>query len=533
MTKDNISLLVKKLAKFIISNPDVIKDEDLENILLKEAIKDISSSEEVVKPKKKKNSSSSEEEEKKFDWTITATFGEVSENRVGNEQIGIKADEGFNHKDLIKAKEWFESKGIVCELVCLNDGLTKGAEKNTGLKADKAYILIARNGVSAIVNPDELYEEERNLKYDKKAWMRGKVVNLKARYALCVAEKGHKANYDEKQGTVLTYDKVPLLKQVREELSNVVGKKGKKLTCELNAYYEADSHIGYHGDIERMLVVAVRLGVPMKLAFSWFYRYVAISDPIIITLNHGDMYINSEKAVGSDANRPSIITLRHAAGSNKYLTWKPKKKSTKKKGDSSSEEEEEKPKKKSTKKKGDSSSEEEKPKKKSTKKKGDSSSEEEKPKKKSTKKKGDSSSEEPVSIKLKKPDGKRKLGENLLEKAESIFNKKKTYARFWSYIASRLYIKNMIEKSRYTLDDMKTYNLESDLKEKEIVLDIVSTLTEFYSLYSKETVKDVDKIVEKYKTWYSVLLQRLYKKYIDEDFEVVEDQNSYPSIVII
>lgn len=34
-----------------------------------------------------------------------------------------------------------------------------------------------------------------------------------------------------------------------------------------------------------------------------------------IILQHGDMYVMSEKAVGTDWQRPSKIELRHAAGS--------------------------------------------------------------------------------------------------------------------------------------------------------------------------------------------------------------------------
>ena len=414
MSKDEISNIIKKLSKFLIDNPKVVEDEDLENILMKEATKKkvISSSGEEIKTptkkkiikqssdsdsdvekvviiKKKKSSSkkkdkkkpisdledsdsekekrkkssskknsrkkskvssgsdSDSEAEKKEEfpnavWTLT--FGECSENRVGNEQIGKKADEGFNLKDLEGAKKWFEEKGITCELVCLNDHLTKKAEKATGVKADKGYILIARNGLSAIVNPDDMLEEQKGVTYDRKAWMRGKVVNLHARYAICFADKGHKANYEKKEGTVVAFDKMPLLKKVREEIPNIVGKKGRNFSCEGNLYYDREkTFISWHSDIERAKVFAVRLGKPMKLAFMWFHRYAPISDPIVFTLNHGDIYINSEKAVGPDGNRPSIITLRHAAAwLDKYLIWKPKKKaSTKKKKskDSSSESE--------------------------------------------------------------------------------------------------------------------------------------------------------------------------------------------------
>ena len=39
---------------------------------------------------------------------------------------------------------------------------------------------------------------------------------------------------------------------------------------------------------------------------------------MLIQLNHGDMYIMSEKAVGNDWKLKNKPTLRHAAGAAKY-----------------------------------------------------------------------------------------------------------------------------------------------------------------------------------------------------------------------
>ena len=38
-----------------------------------------------------------------------------------------------------------------------------------------------------------------------------------------------------------------------------------------------------------------------------------------LSLEHGDMYIMSEKASGYDYMKRSVYTLRHAAGCEKYL----------------------------------------------------------------------------------------------------------------------------------------------------------------------------------------------------------------------
>ena len=151
-----------------------------------------------------------------------------------------------------------------------------------------------------------------------------------------------------------------------------------------------------------------------------------------------------------------------------------------------------------------------------------------KDKKKSSKSKKTKESTSPIK------DKKKSIGLKLLEEAKTIIEKKTTYIKFWAYIASRLYIKNMIKEDKYTVDDLKTYDLKKDLKSKEIVLDAIGALTEFYRLYEpNKGSKEINDIVTKYKTWYSVLLQRLYKKYIDSNFEVDKDQNSYPDIVIL
>ena len=50
--------------------------------------------------------------------------------------------------------------------------------------------------------------------------------------------------------------------------------------------------------------------------------FYPLADLINIKLKDGDMYIMSEKAVGTDWKRRNIYTLRHSAGGPKYT--KPK-----------------------------------------------------------------------------------------------------------------------------------------------------------------------------------------------------------------
>merc|ERR1712099_129604 len=85
-------------------------------------------------------------------------------------------------------------------------------------------------------------------------------------------------------------------------------------------YYESQSGIGFHGDSERKIVVCLSLGRSSTLRYHW--RMPGSSDhthsPVDIQLNHGDVYVMSEKATGFDWRLRSRVRLVHAAGSAKY-----------------------------------------------------------------------------------------------------------------------------------------------------------------------------------------------------------------------
>ena len=58
------------------------------------------------------------------------------------------------------------------------------------------------------------------------------------------------------------------------------------------------------------------------MQWCWFKQSLAYGDKFEFVFNDGDMYVMSEKAVGSDWKRRNIWTLRHSAGSDKYLKEK-------------------------------------------------------------------------------------------------------------------------------------------------------------------------------------------------------------------
>jgi len=237
--------------------------------------------------------------------TTTLTFGDVAENHIKMEQIGSRCapGEGFSLLDLIRTRRKFQEAGAPCEILGLSG---------------TAAVLIIRGGLAAILGPegpDALKAEQEPLEKDKKAFMYGRVVNKKARHNLCFAEEGHEPCYEEGKGRVVSYREVPLLATLVAALPAWFGEKARDLKGEGNYYYDPKiCGIGYHGDTERRKVIAVRLGAPMSLHFQGYKYGVPAGPHHEVLLKHGDMYMMSEKAVGTDWKSSSILTFRHAAG---------------------------------------------------------------------------------------------------------------------------------------------------------------------------------------------------------------------------
>lgn len=186
--------------------------------------------------------------------------------------------------------------------------------------------------MSLFCDSEKLKAELDNLNWDKKALMYGRVVNKNARHNLCFADVSQEADYKSGKGTVIPFDSVPCLATVRGRLSEFLGASGENLFAEGNYYFDLKNcGIGFHGDSERRKVVAMRVGASNPIVFQWFFKNNPVGIPIRIDLNDGDMYIMSDKAVGNDWKKSSIYTLRHAAGAEKFLKYKPKKALQKKK----------------------------------------------------------------------------------------------------------------------------------------------------------------------------------------------------------
>jgi len=254
--------------------------------------------------------------------TFSLTFGDVAENHKGMQKIGTLSNNGFNLDDINKMKIWFESKGCKCTIINLHWIL-----EDEKLQQDNpAYLLKVKNAVNALLDDengkDALFKEQDELEKDTKAFMYGRVVNKHARHNLCFGEAHQAPNYEEGMGTVYAFDEVPHLKQIRYKLGEIIGEKGTNLQAEGNYYYDVKKcGIGFHGDTERKKVIAFRLGATIPLCYAWYHDNNVISDIMTINdLEHGDMYVMSEKTTGFDWKSKTKYTLRHAAGCDKYTT---------------------------------------------------------------------------------------------------------------------------------------------------------------------------------------------------------------------
>jgi len=193
------------------------------------------------------------------------------------------------------------------------------------VNAEDAYILVAHQGLNCMIKPynsDYFFQEQAALEKDTQAFMYGRVVNKRARYNLCFGSQDQEPDYTQGKGRIVAFDKLPLLNHVRQILPLVIGEKGENLVAEGNYYDITKCGIGFHGDSERRKVVGIRVGATLPLHYQWFHQSKPIGKRGEILLNHGDVYFMSEKAVGNDWKRKTILTLRHAAGAPKYLTIK-------------------------------------------------------------------------------------------------------------------------------------------------------------------------------------------------------------------
>lgn len=253
---------------------------------------------------------------------ITITLSNAIENHIGMEQIGERADHGYSYEELKLIKERLELVDIEVEIHELHN--------NLDMQVEPAYVLVAKNIINKMLEGStdiDVYNElvREDIEWDTKYYdvRRKKVLNKNARHNICIDEVGQEPNYEEKKGTIIAWQSLQLLNEIRLNIEGLTG--DHNLKAEGNLYLDGKKNgIGFHGDTERRKVIAIRLGkkVSLPIHYQWFHKSKPIGERIIIPLNAGDMYIMSEKAVGTDWKSRNKLTLRHATGAPKYLKIK-------------------------------------------------------------------------------------------------------------------------------------------------------------------------------------------------------------------
>ncbi len=257
--------------------------------------------------------------------TTTITFSERVENHVGMETKGELAPEGLTLAELEAARAQFTAMGYQCTLI---DLVEEGKVAHLQPAPEPAYVLVVHGGVAALLDEDAsvdmLKGEHDALVPDRRFYNQrtGTVCNKHARWNLCYTDESQEPAYEEGRGRVVAFSQIPITAGARAKLPQFFGPKAEGLFAEGNFYYNATCGIGPHGDAERRIVIAFRLGAAMYLDYHWYQRHRPVGNTIPIRLHHGDLYAMSAKAVGTDWRKSVIPTLRHAAGHHKYRTFK-------------------------------------------------------------------------------------------------------------------------------------------------------------------------------------------------------------------
>lgn len=262
-----------------------------------------------------------------FSKTYTLTFGDRCENHAGMEIKGVDVGKGmgFNKEDLEKVYQYFENKGCKCEIIHLNYLLTDEIIED---EVEDAYLLVVRNMFHNMIEMEnDVVKELESFEWDDKYWdrRRKKVLNKHARENVCFGDESSEPDYEKGKGRIVGWGDVPIVNKIREGIEEIMGEKGSNLMCEGNKYKNEEDKdkknggIGWHGDGERRKVWALRFGEKMVLKYNWWIRSKSVGKLFEIELNNGDGYLMSEKAVGNDWLKKKIYTLRHSAGSSKYV----------------------------------------------------------------------------------------------------------------------------------------------------------------------------------------------------------------------
>jgi len=218
-----------------------------------------------------------------FHEAVTVQFGEETDI--------IEPPQGLSHDDLQRAQRKFESAGCSCRFVHLHMLLPEMVRIVQGSRVD-AHILLVRGGARALMGSDQacndLLSEQLKLHVDK-------------------GENLHR---------ILLKDDQIKLNRLRSALPNFFPSGIESLTTDAYKYFEPNKNgFSYQGSRQ---VICVNLGHSLKVDFHWFHQGNPEGKPFHASMDHGDIYILSTKAMGADWEKKGVYSVQHAMGAQKF-----------------------------------------------------------------------------------------------------------------------------------------------------------------------------------------------------------------------
>lgn len=242
---------------------------------------------------------------------LTHTFSECVENHAGMQMLGEKRAVGFDAATLRAVAANVEGASVVE----LGDG--KGCR-------EEACVLVIKSGVNKLLKDpdgaDKLLAESVSKPFDSTFLnVKRKVVQTKhGRYNNCYADALQEPDIPNGKGTVVAFGDAPVMAKLRAALPEMLGEGAGGLFAETNYYRDVTDRkvgIGWHGDTERRVVIGMRVGpASLPIRFRWYARFAPVGREFVIDLDHGDLYVMSDKATGHDWMLSSKMTLRHGVG---------------------------------------------------------------------------------------------------------------------------------------------------------------------------------------------------------------------------
>jgi len=218
-------------------------------------------------------------------------FHEAVTIQFGEETDIIHSPQGLSHDDLLSAKRKFEDNGCSCRFVHLHMLLPEMVRIVQGSRVD-AHILLVRGGARVLMGSDQackdLLSEQLRLPVDK-------------------GENLHR---------ILLKDDHIKLNRLRSALPNFFPSGIESLATDAYKYFEPNKNgFSYQGSRQ---VICVNLGHSLKVDFHWFHKGNPEGKPFHASMEHGDLYILSTKAMGADWEKKGVYSVQHAMGAQRF-----------------------------------------------------------------------------------------------------------------------------------------------------------------------------------------------------------------------